>query len=96
MKTANGIWMGLLVGAMVLGTGCKTMSTGDTRPTPSAPDTGGAGLDPNPDHNIPNAPGGIDGDPMNPNNNPNAPVNSPTMDGTMDGAGEPGVVPPMP
>ena len=77
---------GLLSGAVALGTGCATTGSQDTdsrTPTP-APDTGGAGLDPNPDHNIPNAPSGIDGDPLNPSNDPNAPTNAPIPDGAVD------------
>jgi hypothetical protein len=83
----------LLTGAVALGTGCATMGARDTRPPDSAPDMGGSGLDPNPDHNIPNAPNGIDGNPLNtPPSPPAAPVNSPTPGGVA----EPGTSTPMP
>ena len=55
---------GLLVSAMMLGTGCKTMAAGE-RGSPQTPAMGGSGLDPNPDHNIPNSPTGIDASPFN-------------------------------
>jgi hypothetical protein len=48
--------MGLLAGALVIGTGCATMggkgSDTDTKPAPSAPTNGGAGLDLNPANNV--------------------------------------------
>ena len=77
---------GLLTGAVALGTGCATTATRDTDPpTPaSTPGIGGAGLDPNPDHNIPNAPNGIDGDPLSNPGTPAAPTNAPDPDGAVD------------
>jgi hypothetical protein len=51
---------GMLTGALVMGAGCKTMATRDTgtaEPATPPPGTGGAGLDPNPDHNVVNGPG---------------------------------------
>jgi|GEM_PF-6330030 len=52
---------GCISALVVLGAGCKTMATKDTgtdqTTPPSPPAMGGAGLDPNPDHNVPNGPG---------------------------------------
>lgn len=73
--------MGLLTGALVLGTGCATMggkgSDTDTKPTPAAPTNGGPGLDPNPANNVQGSPAGIDGNPITAPGNPAAPMNSP-------------------
>ena len=54
------VWMGMLSGVVLLGAGCKTMAAGtgpDHREPAPPPTMGGAGLDPNPDHNMPNGPG---------------------------------------
>ncbi|MBM7117487.1 hypothetical protein [Archangium primigenium] len=52
---------GWIVAVGVLGAGCKTMATRDTgtdeRSATPPPGMGGAGLDPNPDHNVVNGPG---------------------------------------
>lgn len=71
MSKTRGWVVGLLVGAMALGSGCKTMSNRDPGAEPMPPGTGGAGLDPNPEHNVP-------GSPMNPASAPiNAPISGP-------------------
>lgn len=88
MTTMNRVLAGLLAGVVALATGCATLggkgSDTDSKPTPAAPTNGGAGLDPNPEHNVPGSPAGIDGDPITAPGNPAAPMNSPP----------PGAIPP--
>lgn len=64
MSKTRGVCAGVLLGAMLLASGCRTMATREA-PSPQTPAMGGAGLDPNPDHNIPDAPNGVGASPLN-------------------------------
>ena len=88
MTKARLLLTGLLTGALVLGAGCATPRS----QPPPAPDTGGSGLDPNPDHNVPGAPTSAGASPINAPVGPQAPIDAPTQDGIP----APGAPPPMP